>query len=252
MKIQTSIVAGVMILLFSVGLINLAPHVMVQGRGQFVQQEVSIVVKPLKVGDEIVSVDIRCEPLFITKPDTIERFNCVLVNLTGKNIRASSVRYSVISENAGKEQRSDRLDTIDTYIHPDLAEIKKPIAPGEKLHIMASGPLVESGSVIKRLELEPIYIEFSDGTTIDAGGRGAPMITALRDGAARYKQALRKEFQGKGNSVQAILPLLQNKESIELENFSGGESIGANTYRKFLLEKYEKAGVAAMSRLLEN
>lgn len=252
MRIQTSITAGIMILIISVGLIFLAPSGLVQGSGDFVQKEVPVVTKPLKIRDETAPVQIQCEPVFITKPDTIERFNCVLLNLTDKSIRASSVRYSVISENAGKEVRSDRLDITDTYIHPDLAEKRKPIAPGDKLHIMAPGPLVEPGSVIKRLELEPVYIEFSDGTTIGEGGESAAKIAEVRNGAAAFKQALRKEFLNKGKSAEALLPLLKNAEFAESEVFLNGGRIGANVYRKFLLEKYQRAGAPVLDKLLEN
>jgi hypothetical protein len=227
-----------------------SPSVTVQGSADFVQKEIPVVIKPLKVGSETVPVQIQCDPVFIFKSDTIESFNCVLVNLTDKNIRSSSVRYSLISDNAGREQRSDRLDITDTYIHPDFADIRKPIAPGGILHIMAPGPLVEPGSVIKTLELEPIYLEFSDGTTIGIGGESALKIAEVRKGATAFKQLLQKEFQSKGKSAQALLPLIEDSGSVESSGFSNGGRIGANAYRRFLLEKYQKSGSSAIDKLL--
>jgi|GEM_PF-3530463 len=249
MRIQTSLIAGVIILLVCGGLIFLAPTAEVQDKDASIQRQIPVVVKPLMVGGEIVPIEIKCDPVF-ANADTIERFNCLLINGTDKDIRASSVRYTVISEKDGAEQRDARLDVADTYINPDLAETKKAIAPGGQLHVMAPGPVVEPDSEIKALELEPVYIEFSDGTTVGKGA-GADMIAEVRDGAAKFKDALRREFRNKGRSVSAILARLDDAESTELDGLSGGARVGANAYRRFLLEKYKKGDTAAIAKVLE-
>ena len=194
MKIKTSISIGLTMLLISVVAIFLLPVLKAQGSRNFVQTEIPVVIKPLKVGDAIIPIGIECEPVFTAKPDTLDGFTCVLVNKSNKSIRASSVRYSIIVDSNGKEEEDSRLDTVDTYIHPDLLEVKKPLEIGGRLFITPPGRIVESNSVIKSLEIEPVYIEFSDGTTAGIGGKSAEMIANIREGAAKYKNSLRQEY----------------------------------------------------------
>lgn len=221
-----------------------------QGNRDFAQMEIPVVIKPLKVGDDIVPVYIQCEPVFITRPDTLNRLSCKLINGTNKSIRAFSVRYSIIVDSNGKEKQIDRLDTAVPYIHPDLAEEKKLIEPGGSSFINPR-PIDEPDSVIKRLELEPIYIEFDDETTAGIGGKSAELIASVREGAARYKNSLRQKYLNKGRSAQEILPLLEDNAPLgsEIENFS--QKAGAKAYRKFLRKKYEKDGIAAIDEVLD-
>lgn len=251
MKIKTSIATGLAILLITIVSIVLIPTLKVSGNRDFVQTEIPVVIKPLKVGNDIVPVEIQCEPVFITKSDTLDRFTCILVNKTNKSIRASSVRYSVIFDSNGKEIQIDRLDTAVPYIHPDLSEEKKPIAPGGSLFITPLSPIGEPDSVVKRLELEPIYIEFDDETTVGIGGESAELIASVREGAAKYKKSLRQKYLNKGRSAQEILPLLEDNAVLgsEIENFS--QRLGAKAYRKFLRKKYEKVGVEVINKVLD-
>ncbi len=49
----------------------LSPASEAQPKQPFVPTEIPVAIKPLKVGDEIVPVEIHCDPVFITKPDTL-------------------------------------------------------------------------------------------------------------------------------------------------------------------------------------
>jgi hypothetical protein len=130
-------------------------------------------------------------------------------------------------------------------------EIKKPIEPGGRVHVFGLGTIVEGGAVIKAFELEPAYLEFSDGTTAGAGGEAVELIAKVRDGAVRYKSALRQEYLNKGKSTQAILPLLQDGDRFGLDSLNGAQQNAAKAYRKFLREKYEKEGIEAVNKVLE-
>lgn len=251
MKIKTSIAVGLTIISTSVVSIFLIPESKAQKNQDFVQTEIPVVIKPLKLGDFIIPVEIQCQKVFITKPDTLDDFSCTLINRTDKIIRASIVKYSIIFDSNGKEEEDSRLDTTDTYIHPDLSKEKKPVEFGGEISVIPPGPIIKRDSIITRLELEPIYIEFADGTTAGTGGKGAELIASVREGAARYKKSLRQEYLTGERSAQEILPLLKDNAplSSELENFS--QRAGAKAYRSFLRKKYENEGVAAINDILD-
>jgi len=251
MNIKTSITIGLTIILISIVAIFLIPGLKAQNSRNFVQTEIPVVIKPLKIGNDTVPVDIECEKVFITKPDTLDGFTCILVNRTNKNISASSVRYSIIVDSNGKEKQIDRQTTAVPYIHPDLSEVKKPIEPGGSISITPLGPIVEPDFVIKRLELEPIYIEFDDETTVGIGGKNAELIANVREGAARYKNSLRQKYLDKRKSVQEILPLIEDNAPFdsEIENFS--QRAGAKAYRSFLLKKYKEDGIQIINTILD-
>lgn len=251
MRIKTSIAIGLTIILITVVSILLIPESEAQDSKNFVQTEIPVVIKPFIVGDDTVSVNIQCQPVFITKPDTLDTFSCTLINATDKSIRASVVRYSIIVNSNGKEKQINRLDTAVPYIHPDLSEEKKPIQPGGSLFIMPNSPIVESDSVIKRLELEPIYIEFDDETIVGIGGKSAELIANVREGAARYKNSLRQKYLNSGRSIQAILPLLEDNAPFDSEIGNFSQRAGAKAYRNFLRKKYEKAGIEVINEILD-
>lgn len=250
MKIKTSIAVGLTIIITVVSILFI-PKSEAQDSKNLVQTEIPVVIKPLKVGNDIIPVEIQCEPVFITKSDVLDRFTCTLFNKTSKSITASSVRYSIIVDTNGKEEKDSRLDTAIPYIHPDLSEIKKTIEPGGRLFINPPGPIVESDSIIKGLELEPVYIEFTDGTTVGIDDESKQMIANVREGAAKYKKLLHQEYLNKGKSIKAILPLLEDEALLESETLNFQQLTGAKAYRKSLRKKYEKEGFASIDKVLK-
>ncbi len=223
-----------------------------EGNNRLQQREIPVVIKPLKVGNQIVPVEIQCKPVFITRPDTLERFTCTLINKTNKSIWAYGVRYSIIFESNGQEDRISRVNTAISYIHPDLLEVKKPITPGRISFITPLGPIVVNNSVIKRLELEPVYIEFDDATTAGIGGKSREMIAKVRNGAARYRNSLRQKYVARGRSVQAILPLLEENAPLGLGKLSFDQKAGAKAYRRLLRKQQKKGGSVSIKRVLDN
>lgn len=222
-----------------------------QNEKSFTQTEIPVVVTPLKDGDEVVAVDIQCEPVLIEKPDTLENYACYFVNRTNKSIRAFGIMHSVVFDTHGTPGRTSRLNVADTYIHPDMLDMKKAVAPGDKSFIGPPGPIIQRGSVFTALELAALYIEFSDGTTVGTHSESVELITAMREGAARFKDTVRQEYLNKGRSVNAILPRLQEKfTGDDQQSWNVFKRTGANGYRRFLQTKYDKDGSAALSKIL--
>lgn len=250
MKIKSSIAVGLTIVTITLLSIFLIPNSEAQDSKNFVKTEIPVIIKHLKEGDNIVPVEILCRPVLISKPDTLERFSCTLINGTDKSIRASSIRYSIIVDSNGEEKQVDRVMTEVNYIHPDLLEEKKLIKPGGTSSIAPYGPIAESGSIIERLELELIYIEFDDATMVGIGGKHVELISSVREGAIKYKNSLHQKYLSNLKSTQEILPLLEDNAPFnsEIENFN--QRAGAKAYRRFLRKKYEKDGIAGVNEVL--
>ena len=252
MKINKSLATGLMLVAASIGSISLIPPSDAQQKDTSAHKEIPVTVKKMIVNSEPIPVDIQCEPVVITEPDTLNEFTCVLINKSAMGIRASGVLYTLIIESNGFESRSSRIDVADRFIHPDLSEIKKPIPPGGRQFILAPGPMSEPGTIIKGLEFEPVYLEFSDGAVVGTDTESIKLITRLREGAARFKQFLRLEYAQRGKSVKSIVPQLQEKVTIESQSsWDLHQRQGANTYRQFLLDKYQKGGEKAVSGYLK-
>ncbi len=253
MKIRASVA-----ILFSLALVVLVSTFLVprsksQQEKSFVQTEIPVVVKPLKVGDVIVPVDIQCELVLIEKQDTVENYSCYFINSSSKSIRAFGILHSIIFDTHGKPGRTSRLYVTHAYVHPDMSDEKKPFEPGDRRYIGPPGPIVQPGSVIKALDLAPLYVEFSDGTTSGNDAGSIKMINEIREGAARYKHVLRQEYLRKDRSVESIAPRLRESFRGDGQNsWTLHQRSGANAYRRFLQEKYEKAGSVAVDKILNN
>ena len=215
----------------------------------FQQREIPVVIKPLKVGDQIIRLEIQCKPLFITRPDTLDRYSCTFINRTNKSIRAYGYINSLIFDSNGIETRSNWTSTANTYVHPDLSDAKKLIESGGKGHFSSVGMAIR-GAVIKRLELEPVYIEFSDGTTAGTHGKSVELIANTRTGARRYKNYLRQKYINGGRSAQSILPLLEKNVPLGLGKLNFAQKAGAKKYRRFLRKQHKNGGNAALKRVL--
>lgn len=251
MNLRRSIVTALTLLSLSIISIIFFPMSKAQQKQSFVPTEIPVFITPMKVNGAMVPVEIQCEPVFIEKSDTLERFSCILVNKTDKSIRASSIRYSLLVDTGEQRARIDRLDTGDTYVHPDLSNVKRQTEPGGRLFIMAPGPIVQQDSVIKALELEPVYIEFSDGTTAGTNKEAEELIANLRKGAAQYKEILRQDYLRSGKSARGFLRHLENESLPELEGFSFAQRTGAKVYKEFFLQEYKKDRISAVRNLLD-
>lgn len=250
MKVKTSMAIGLTIILITIASIFLIPTAKVESGQDFAQTEIPVVIKPLKTDNGIVPVEIQCGKILTTQPDTLD-FTCYLINNTDKSIGAASVGYAVVYDSNGEEKRNSRSNATVPYIHPDLLDVKKPVEPGGKLSVMPHGPITEPGSVIKRLELEPLYLEFTDGTTVGVGGKDAELIARIREGATKYRNLLRREYLNKRKSSESILPLLEDEKPISSEIVGFAERAGATAYRRWLRKKYEKNGVSGLTETLE-
>lgn len=218
----------------------------------FERTEIPVVIMPMKVNGATIPVEIECEPVFITKPDTLDHFSCVLVNNTNKSIRASGVLYTLILESNGKPGRSSRIDVANGFIHPDVPNAAKLLKPGGKQFVSAPLPMSERDIVIQGLEFEPVYLEFSDGTSVGTNADSIRLIKERREGAAWFREMLRMEYLREGKSVAAILPRLQEDVTSDNQSsWTGTQRRGADSYRRFLLEHYQKVGSRGVSRILE-
>jgi hypothetical protein len=71
----------------------------------------------------------------------------------------------------------------------------------------------------------------------------------VREGAAKYKEWLVKRFKEGGNSIDAILPLLQSEQLPEdWPTVKDHRLSGARLYRSHMLQAIEQHGASAVEK----
>ncbi len=241
MKIKTSIATGLAILLITIVSIALIPTLKVSGNRDFVQTEIPVVIKPLKVENRTVPVEIQCDKVFVSKPDTIDSFSCTLINKTDMDIGAVRVEYSLIAESNSKEKIDSFSYLAISNIHPDIPTL---IKPNETLNISPSGPRSNNGAAIKRLELEPTFIEFVGGRTIGVLDiEGKTKIANIRKGAEMYKSWIKEQYVNKGKSENALISLLDTESELDPTNTDNLDNkFGGKYYKNFLSKRFKENG----------
>jgi hypothetical protein len=210
-------------------------------------------VKPLQSSDGTVLADLRCNEVYVSIPDKLETFSCVLKNDTDKPILAANVEYSIILESGGKRVTDTRFHTLDTYIHPDFYDPKKAILPGGERNISPPGPMYFQDSVVKGIEVTVDYVEFNDRTTAGDSKKGADIIGEFRAGAAKYRTWLFQRYAQHGKSPEAIIPLLKQDLPVpsEIDVKRQNEELGARAYRTRLRILAETKGASEIPKHLK-
>jgi len=209
---------------------------------------------PLQGG--IIPVELRCESARLTAPGRMERFSCMAINHTKKGITALSSVLTLITENsAGVESRNKTLLYGDSYVHPDVKEVRhlKPTASGESRTIQPGGPMAFEDEKIVRVELRIDYVEFDDGTAIGPDSKGAQVVRSVREGASRFKRWLVSKYAAHKSDEEAITPLLRQPGIPPESQIGDDKNIreGAAIYRNLLLGVYERQGWAELKKLLD-
>jgi hypothetical protein len=211
------------------------------------------VVKPLRLADGTIVVDLRCGEVLLVTPSRLEKFSCTLKNSTDKPILAANVEYSIIVESDGKSVTDTRSHTLDTYIDPDLYDPNKAILPGAERNVEPPGPMYFDNSVVKGIEVRVEYVEFDDKTTAGDSKKGAEVIADIRAGAAKYKKWLVQKYSEHGRAGEALMPLLQQNLSVpsELNIKKQNEELGARAYRTRLRVIAEAKGASELNKYLK-
>jgi len=210
----------------------------------------------LPLENRVIPVEVRCENSHLTAPNRLEKFSCIAINNTKKNITALSSVLTVITENSRDgESRNVNLLYGDSYVHPDIREARhlKSTAPGEIRTIQPSGPTTFEDEVIVRIELKIDYVEFDNSTSIGSNSKGAQVVRSIREGASRYKQWLVKKYVFNKREVDTIVPLLQNSEIPPELQIGDDKNLreGAAIYRNLMRGVYERQGNAELKKFLD-
>ena len=207
---------------------------------------------PLENG--VLPVELRCEAVNSPAPNMVEPFSCLAINNTRKRISALAIQYSIVTEEAGVEDREDALQTFDSAIHPDVSEARrlKLLPPGESRTLGPAGPTTFDRGIVKGIEVRIEYVEFEDKTSIGSVTQGAKMVKAMREGAARYKAWLVQQYKRKGMDAQAAASLLEDGELPKELDFNGDANLaeGADLYRRIMRSVYTSQGAAELKRYL--
>ncbi|HBR56780.1 MAG TPA: hypothetical protein DEA22_04825 [Blastocatellia bacterium] len=247
MKIKTSIILATTVSLLTLSAIYAfaIPPIRVEGNKRFLKAEIPVVIKPLN--PDILNVN--CERIFVSRSDTLTTFSCTLVNQGNLPIHAVGANYSLVTEVNGVEQTDTHLFVADAFVHSDFS---REIVPGQTLNISPSGPISIPNAIIKKFELEIIYVQFGDGSSLGESEKTVKKIAGIRYGALMFKAWIKNEFLNRGRSEEALLPLLDNKSEFGPKgNKNFDNEVGAKYYKKFLRERFDKNGRGAIQEILD-
>jgi hypothetical protein len=127
----------------------------------------------------------------------------------------------------------------------------KPIVPGEERPVVKGGVMGYENALLKGLEIKIDYVEFKDKSTLGADTAGSRIISTMREGAANYKNWLVQQYKKNGDSVNAIVPILQSQDIPSELGFNDMYlKEGARIYRKHMLDVYKMHGTDELERYL--
>lgn len=217
--------------------------------------KVLIPVSPQQLDAEngIIPVEVRCTSGKSSAPNVLDSFTCVLLNNTTKGITAANVIYSIVFELNGSETKASYASTIDTRLHPDFANMSRPIRPGAQSgNVGSPGPISYQDAVIKGVEIGIDYVEFEDGSRLGPNQQGSKIIEAMRSGAEKYKNWLRVHYNQKGQATESIdQTLSEASPPSELKFSSADEEQGARVYRIHLKKICKEKGEGEIKNLLK-
>lgn len=217
-------------------------------------KEIPIIVEQLQQADGLSPIYVMCEKGRLTMPDTVEKISCVGTNNTNKNITAFSALLTIITEKEGEESQNTNVLYNDSLVHPDIRKAMglKLTFPSAGRTLGTAGPISFEDEIINRIQLKVDYVEFEDGTSVSSGDRGAQVIGSIREGAARYKAWLARQYAAKRDG-RAVVALLQETDIPSELKFGGNQNLmqGARTYRSIIQRMYESRGETALTELLD-
>lgn len=213
--------------------------------------QIPISAKQLPAEKGVIPVELKCGAAELSAPDTLEKISCSIKNNTNKSISAATVNITVMVEAGGKLSADSSYLTFETFLHPDFREGRSEnlIAPGEESPVRDL-PATYYNSIIKGVGIQVDYVEFADKTTLGPNQAGARIVADIREGAAKYKNWLIKEYNRGKRSIDTIAPLLEKSQTLpqELGIETGEQQQGALMYRNFALKIYKVKGAGGLNK----
>jgi hypothetical protein len=143
--------------------------------------------------------------------------------------------------------------TVNQRIHPDISDIhhQQPFTTGQEKEFGPEPVRLNNDFhwEMKKITLSLDYVDFQDGTSLGPNKHGLYSVGQVREGAAKYKEWLVKRFKEGGNSIDAILPLLQSEQLPEdWPTVKDHRLTGARLYRSHMLQAIEQHGASAVEK----
>lgn len=215
-----------------------------------------VATKQLPPESGVIPVELKCEDAELSSPNALEKLSCVLINKTSKPISAGAIYASVNLEKEEVLSVSSDYITFDTFLHPDFRNERKNslFKPGQVYPLGKLPTSYDVNAVVKGITVIIDYIEFEDQTSVGANQAGSRIISDTRGGAAKYKNWLVNRYNQKGQSVDAVIPLLDAEQPLpeELVFQTGPEMSGARMYRNSVRRSYKTEGVEGLVKHLKN
>ncbi|HEV2800768.1 MAG TPA: hypothetical protein VGW12_09745 [Pyrinomonadaceae bacterium] len=213
------------------------------------QNEQSI---PLKITaqlapvNNVIPAEIQCGAALVNIAGELN-YNCKLKNNSDKNITAAGIISFVVIEKNGMETGNE-ISTV----FAGLDGFDKGIAPGAALSLGPPGPSSYDDSIIKRVEIRIDYVEVENEIVFGRNSKGSQVVKDIREGAARYKNWVKANYEYHRKSVKSIAPLVKDEELLpsDLILLNQSQEIGAKIYRKKLGKKLDAGDDAEVEKLL--
>ncbi len=192
------------------------------------------VIQLTSIGGRI-PVEIKNVTIQPSGPIDVLTFN--VKNNTNKIINAVTVEVMVKGEYRGKSFISKFYMIRNQVIHPDISEIihQKSIAPDEEISFDPEPLETYIGIVVKGISLKIDFVDFADKTSLGPNEKGSIYIYKVREGAARYKAWLVKQYESKDKATGSLMTLLRETSLPPELDLRGQEIVGAKLYRKHLI-----------------
>jgi hypothetical protein len=207
-------------------------------------------VQNLSSETDISPVTLRCENARLSAPNQIEKLSCVLKNNTDRRIVAGTIVLKVMVEQRGVIETISGYDSFDRLLHPDVHSEREPnFIPPQGEYVMDQLPTSYGEGIVKEISGSIDYVEFTNGPSVGPNVAGARIINDVRQGAAKYKTWLVREYHRNGMSAQAILQTLNKGDVVsqpDLDLQNSDQNTGANLFRKYLLRTYASKGEAEL------
>lgn len=215
-----------------------------------------VITNQLAVENGKIPVELKCEDAELSTPSVLVKLSCILINKTYKPIQAGALYTSINIEKERLISVSSNYTTFDTFLHQDFREQHKNnlFRPGQEYPYDILPVSYDSDVVIKGVVVGIDYIEFDDGTSAGPNRAGSQMISDTREGASKYKKWLAQRYDQAGQSLDAVIPLLDANQPLpeELRFQTSPEESGARMYRNFARRTFKKEGAAGLLRQLKN
>jgi hypothetical protein len=188
--------------------------------------------------------------------NAMEGYACQIRNVSGKNITAIGLVWNVTWSNGTKETGSSTFQSSDTFVHEDIQRGMKlkPFAPGTVRSFQSSArDVMESNELsVKGVQVIVDFVEFDDKSTAgaDAGG-SSKRIRETRDGAAKFKDWLKRAYQKNGLNADVLNAVLGASVPEELGLTTTQQKHGATVYRDWLRQVYQNQGAASVETVLK-